>query len=133
MKSWRTCSSGCHVRILIASELCSTTMQSRNVVLFPKGTGGVSATPSESVNSFATLSKILSTWTQCLLASHPMCWSCGGSGSAEASLKAFSVRVDRAEWRVLNQTFASVLSDALSQHSCTPSGEWSSKIRPSET
>ena len=72
------------------------------------------------------------TWRQCLLASQPMCWSCGGSGSADASRSAFSVRAARAECRALNHTFASALSAALNQHSCTPSGEWSSRIRPSE-
>lgn len=72
------------------------------------------------------------TWRQCLLASQPMCWSCGGSGSADASRSALSVRAARAECRALNHTFASALSAALNQHSCTPSGEWSSRIRPSE-
>lgn len=73
------------------------------------------------------------TWRQCLLASQPMCWSCGGSGSAEASRSAFKVRAASAECRALNHTLASALSAALNQHSCTPSGECSSRIRPSES
>ena len=72
------------------------------------------------------------TWRQCLLASQPICWSCGGSGSAEASRSAFRVSAANAECRALNHTLASALSAALNQHSCTPSGEWSSRIRPSE-
>ena len=73
------------------------------------------------------------TWRQCLLASQPICWSCGGSGSAEASRSAFRVSAANAECRALNHTLASALSAALNQHSCTPSGEWSSRIRPSES
>lgn len=73
------------------------------------------------------------TWRQCLLANQPMCWSCGGSGSAEASRSAFKVRAASAECRALNHTLASALSAALNQHSCTPSGECSSRIRPSES
>lgn len=73
------------------------------------------------------------TWRQCLLASQPMCWSCCGSGSAEASRNAFKVRAANAECKALNQTFASALSAALNQHSWTPSGECSSRMRPSVT
>lgn len=62
-----------------------------------------------------------------------MCWSCCGSGSAEASRNAFKVRAANAECKALNQTFASVLSAALNQHSWTPSGECNSRIRPSAT
>lgn len=78
-------------------------------------------------------SRISLTWRQCLLANQPMCWSCCGSGSAEASRNAFKVRAANAECKALNQTFASVLSAALNQHSWTPSGECNSRIRPSAT
>jgi len=89
--------------------------------------------PVEHTSSLSERSGISLTWRQCLLANQPMCWSCCGSGRAEANRNAFKVRAANAECKALNQTFASVLSAALSQHSWTPSGECSSRIRPSTT
>lgn len=68
-------------------------------------------------------------------ANHPMCCSSITSVASIllASCSAFTVSTCSAECSELNHTAASWLSAARRTQLCTPSGEWSSRVRFSET